>query len=245
MNASRTCRFAAIALLAAAAAAAPAAGETIVLRSGQVGGFPGLPGQLDSTITFGNTVPTGPLSASPFTAADFNAAATNPAIVINPYTSWIPALTFDPQARWIGTGLYDASTMWGAPSSTLYRVPFTVTTVGITSASISLAWSADDGFGDITWGGANPVGAYLRDSFGNVTALTPAAGGNFTIESFVLNYNILGAISTGNNELFLYQRDQGAGISGLIFGAELRILPAPGAASILAVGGLLATRRRR
>lgn len=244
MNTTRTYRFAATLLLAVAAAAAPAGAETIVLRSGQVGGFPGLPGQIDSTITFGNTVLSGPLSASPFVAADFNAAATNPAVVIGPHFLWIPGLTFDPQARWIGTGMYPGTTL-GSSSSTLYRVPFTVTTVGITSATISLAWSADDGLGDITWGGANPIGAYLRDSFGNVTALTPAAGGNFTIESSIINYNILGAITTGLNELFLYQRDQGGAPSGLIFGAELRILPTPGAAAMLGLGGLVTLRRRR
>lgn len=244
MNTSRTYRFGATLLLAVAAAAAPAAAETIVLRSGQVSGFPGVPGQFDSTITFGSTVVSGPLSASPFVAADFNAAAINPAICITPHSAWIPGLTFDPQARWIGTGMYPGTTL-GASSSTLYRVPFTVTTAGITGATITLAWSADDGLGDITWGGANPIGAYLRDSFGNVTALTPAAGGNFTIESSIINYNILGAITTGANELFLYQRDQGGAPSGLIFGAEISIVPTPGAASVLAVGGLLATRRRR
>lgn len=246
MKTSRTYRFAASVLLVAAAAAAPVAAETIVLRSGQVSGFPGTPGQFDSTMTFGSTVGSGPLSGSPFTAADFNAAATNPALCIVPYPfGWLPSLTFDPQARWVGTGFFDASTQWGASSSTLYRVPFTVTTSGITSASISLSWAADDGLGDLAWGGANPIGAYLRDSFGNVTALTPAAGGNYAVETLVLNYNILGAITTGNNELFLYQRDQGAGISGLIFGAELRIVPTPGAAAMLGLGGLATLRRRR
>lgn len=244
MNTTRTCRLAATFLLAVAAATAPAAAETIVLRSGQVAGFPGVTGQLDSTITFGNTVVSGPLSGSPFVAADFNAAATNPAVCIAPHSLWIPGLTFDPLARWIGTGLYPGLNL-GVSSSTLYRVPFTVTTAGITGATISLAWSADDGLGDITWGGANPIGAYLRDSFGNVTALTPAAGGNFTIESSIINYNIFGAITTGANELFLYQRDQGGAPSGLIFSAELSIVPTPGAASMLALGGLLATRRRR
>ncbi|MDP1661287.1 MAG: hypothetical protein Q8L55_05170 [Phycisphaerales bacterium] len=244
MNTSRTCRFAATVLLAAVATAAPAAAETIVLRSGQVGAFPGLPGQFDSNVTFGNTVPTGPLSASPFVAADFNAAASNPSLCITPHSAWIPGLTFDPQARWIGTDFYPGTTL-GASASTLHRIAFTVTTVGITSASISMAWSADDGLGDIVWGGANPIGAYLRDSFGNVTALTPAAGGNFTIESSIINYNILGAITTGVNELFFYQRDQGGAPSGLIFGAELHIVPTPGVAAMLGLGGLATLRRRR
>lgn len=227
-------------------AASPVAAETIILRSGQVGGLPGLPTQPDDVMTYGNWVTTGPLSASPFTAADFNNTVSNPAVVITPYTSWIPGLTFDPQARWIGSGIWAFSPPpYGAPSSTLYRVPFTVTTVGITGATISIAWSSDDTLGDVLYGGANPVGAYLRDPSGNVTALTPVAGGSFGVESLVLNYNILGAIGTGLNELFLYQRDQGVGISGLIFSAEITIIPAPTAAALLGLGGLATARRRR
>jgi hypothetical protein len=244
-------RLATLAFVAACAGgfAAGASAETIVLRSGQVGGFPGLVGQFDSTMRFGSTVSTGPLSPNPFVAADYNASASgSAALIITPYTSWLPALTFDPQARWVGTGdsgIMPAPTIWGASSSALYCVPFTVTTTGITSATISLSWACDDGLGDFLWGGANPIGAYLRDSFGNVTPITPAVGGNYGVETQVINFNILGAISTGSNELFLYQRDQGAGISGLIFGAELRITPTPGAAALLGLGGLLGMRRRR
>lgn len=238
-----------LAFLVVCGAAFAASGvEIITLRSGQVGGFPGLPTQFDSTMTFGGTVGSGPLSASPFTTADFNASAANPAIVINPYTSWLPALSFDPQARWVGTGLYNDGINppnMGASSSALYRVPFTVTTASITGATMSIAWAADDTLGDQTYGGANPIGAYLRDSFGNVTALNPVAGGGFSYESNVINMNITGAISTGANELFLYQRDQGAGISGLIFGAEMRVLPSPGAAALAGLGVLAIGRRRR
>jgi hypothetical protein len=134
--------------------------ETITLRSGQVGGLPGVATQLDDIVTFGATVTTGPLSASPFTAADFNGSSANTAVVINPYFVWTPSLTFDPQARWIGTGLYNQPGLppdLGAPSSALYRVPFTVTTATITSASLSIAWACDDALGDQLWGRGQPV----------------------------------------------------------------------------------------
>lgn len=222
--------------------------ETITLRSGQVGGLPGSATQLDDIVTFGATVPTGPLSANPFTAADFNASSANPAVVINPYFVWAPSLTFDPQARWIGTGLYNEPGLppdLGAPSSALYRVPFTVSTATITSASLSIAWACDDALGDQIWGGANPFGAYLRDSFGNVTILTPVTAGSFATETIVTNLNITGAITTGANELFLYQRDQGSGISGLIFGAEVRVVPAPGASLMAVAAWAVSFRRRR
>ncbi len=235
--------------LAILATAAPlATAETITLRSGQVGGFPGLPTQLDDTITFGNTVPTGPLSANPFTAADFNATTANQAVLVNPYGAWASSLPFDPQARWIGTGLYNADPFYpnlGLVSSTLYRVPFNVSTTGITSAFISIAWACDDTLGDQAYGGANPFGAYLRDPSGNVTALSAVTGGNYGAQTLAINLNITSAIGTGANELFMYQRDQGSGISGLIFGAEIRVTPAPGSAALLAIGSLTALRRRR
>ncbi|MBL8991657.1 MAG: hypothetical protein JNJ48_08785 [Phycisphaerae bacterium] len=241
-------RSSVVAASALVAFAAQAGAETIILRSGQVSGVPGLPTQVDDSMTFGPFAPTGPLSANPFTAADFNATTANQAVVVNPYTSWLATLPFDSQARWVGTGnvtLPFSGNDLGQVSTVLYRVPFTVTTVGITSASISIAWACDDTLGDLLYGGANPVGAYLRDPFGNVTALTPVAGGGFSFQSLVLNYNITGAIGTGLNELFLYQRDQGSGISGLIFSAEITVLPSPAAASLLGIAGLAATRRRR
>ncbi len=231
-------------LLVLAAASAANAVEVITLRSGQVSGVPGAPGGLDDIVTFSTSPGSGALSASPFVAADFNAAAANQAIVIAPVGVWLPALTFDPQARWIGTGFLPNSN-YGAPGSTIFRVPFNVSTVGITGATISVAWASDDTLGDTLFGGANPEGAYLRDAFGTITPLTPVTSGNYGAETVVLNYNITGAISTGANELFFYSRDQGFAVSGLLFGAELNIVPAPGAAALLGVGSMLTLRRRR
>ncbi|MCC6283685.1 MAG: PEP-CTERM sorting domain-containing protein [Phycisphaerales bacterium] len=218
--------------------------EVIKLRSGQVGGLPGSVGQNDDIMTWGASVGSGPLSASPFTAADYNNTISNPAVVIQPVGVWLPGLTYDTQARWVGTTLLDPTFPTGAPSSTLYRVPFTVSTVGITNAVLKLSFACDDNLGDILFGGANPVGAYLRDPFGNVTPITPAAGGGYAVETIV-NFNITTAINTGLNELFLYQRDQGFGAAGLIFGARIGIVPAPGALAMVGLGGLFAAHRRR
>lgn len=230
------------ALLAAAAAGASA--EVIILRSGQVGGLPGAVGQNDDIMTWGASVVSGPLSANPFNAADFNNTVTSPAVVIQPVGVWLPGLTYDPQARWVGTTLLDPTFPTGASSSNLYRVPFNVNTVGITNATLKLAFACDDALGDIYWGGANPIGAYIRDPFGNVTPITPALGGGYAVET-IINFNITTAIGTGLNELFLYQRDQGFGAAGLIFGARIGVVPAPGALAMLGLGGLLTTRRRR
>lgn len=230
----------------ALALASMASAQVITLRSGQSGGLPGTPGQLDDVMTWGGALfGSGPYSANPFTAADFNNTTANPAVVIQPHPAWIPGLTFDPQARWVGTRLISPDFPMGDASSTLYRVPFLVTATGITSAFISIAWAADDGMGDISYGGPNPVGAYLRDPFGNVTPLVPVSGGGFTFESFALTMNILGAVNAGLNELFFYQRDQGGAPSGIIFSALIEVVPAPGAAALLGIAGIAATRRRR
>lgn len=245
---SRVCavRLVAGLVMLGAGLTSSASAETIILRSGQVGGVPGTVGQPDDIMTWGGAVfAPGPLSASPFTAADFNNTVSSPAVVVQPHPAWVPGLSFDPLARWVGTRLFSSTFPYGATSSTLYRVPFTVTTTGITSAFITIAWACDDGLGDLLYGGANPVGAYLRDGFGNVTALTPVAGLGFGSQSLVTGYNITGAITTGLNELFLYQRDQGGAPSGTIFSAEIVVVPTPGAMGLLGLGGLLASRRRR
>lgn len=218
--------------------------ETITLRSGQVGAVPGSPGGIDDTVTCSTPPGSGAFSASPFTTSDFNGAAANAAIVIQPVSVWLPALTYDPQARWIGTRFLQNS-QFGAPGSTIYRVPFNVTTVGITGATLDIAWASDDTLGDQAFGGANPFGAYLRDAFGNVTPLPPVSVGSYATETQVLGLNITGAVSTGVNELFLYNRDQGFAVSGLIFGATINVVPAPGAAALLGLGSLCALRRRR
>ncbi|MBI1190181.1 MAG: hypothetical protein GC200_05800 [Tepidisphaera sp.] len=231
-------------LVVLGAVAAAQGVETITLRSGQVGGVPGLPGGIDDTVTCSTPPGSGAFSASPFTTADFNGAAANPAIVIQPVGVWLPALTYDPQARWIGTRFLQGS-QYGAPGSTIYRVPFNVTTVGITGATLDIAWAADDSLGDQAFGGANPFGAYIRDAFGNVTALPPVSVGSYATETQVLGLNITGAVSTGANELFLYNRDQGFSVSGLIFGATIQVVPAPGAAALVGLGSLAVLRRRR
>lgn len=235
----------AAACAAFAVAATPAAAEFIQLRSGQSLSVPGTPGQTDDIVTYGTLPGSGAFSASPFTATDFNNSAANPATVIQPVSVWLPGLTFDTQARWINHSIFSQQSPFGSPGSALYRVPFTVTTTGITNAVMNFAWASDDNLGDQVFGGANPFGAYLRDPSGNVTPLVPATGGGYGIETFALGMNVTSAINTGLNELFVYQRDQGFSVSGVIFSATFDIVPAPGASALAAMGVLVAARRRR
>lgn len=236
----------AIATLVLAAGATDAlAIEIINLRSGQVGGLPGLPGQPDDIVTCNPNNPPGTfISATPFTAADFGAAVSgNPAHVIVPHGAWTPGIS-DPLARWInfdgmftnpdgtpGPGL-------GTPGSCLYAVPFTITTVGITSATISLEFAVDDYLGDSTFGGGNSDGLYVNG------LLTGYDGGNYASPTFHTQ-NITAMVNTGSNYLYFYQRDAGVLVSGLIFSARITVLPAPGALTLAGLGSLCLLRRRR
>ncbi len=219
--------------------------EVIQLRSGQVGGVPGVAGQADDIVRYNpTTVPGAPLSASPFTAADFAGAVSGPsAVVINPVPfAWTPGIS-DTSARWINfrADLQVASdgsvsgSGWGVPGSVLYAVPFTVTTPGATMATLNLEYAVDDCLGDYIFGGANTSGLYVN-------------GTNLNYSNFGFNapylFSATVPVSTGLNYLYFYQRDVNQGASGLIFSATFTV-PTPGAAALLGPGGLMASRRRR
>lgn len=231
--------------IAVTAGAASAATQVITLRSGQVGGLPGLAGQPDDITTFLPNNPPGlPISGSPFTAADFAGAASGgPAHVINPVFVWTPGLS-DPLARWIN---FDGSFTnpdgtpgpgFGSPGSCLYAVPFNITLSSITNATLSLEFAVDDHLGDLSFGGGNPDGLYINGF------PTSYSGGNYATPTFHFQ-NITSMVNPGLNYLYFYQRDLGISVSGLIFSARIDVVPAPGALALLGTGGAVAIRRRR
>ncbi len=191
--------------------------EQITFRSGQSGGVPGLPGQLDDIVNRHPTVISSglPLSNSPFNAGTwFNPAQTGPkAYVINSISPpWDPTLACDPLARWIN---WDQSPFNAA--SVLYAVPINVTSSSILGGTLNLCWAQDDILGDPTgWGGANAMGVYL-----NGTAL-PISGGLYT-QSTISNINLNGILQPGTNWLYFYQRDLGVSVSGLIFSGTIDV----------------------
>ncbi len=231
---------AALALLAGAVQ-----GEVITVRSGQVGGLPGTAGQSDDTVRYLPNNPGGaPISPVPFTPADYAGATGGPAaVVINPVGVWTPGIS-DADARWINwqadgqiqpDGTFFGSG-FGVAGSTLYSVPFFVTTAAATTGNLTIEFAVDDSGGDFIFGGGNPDFLYVNGS------PTGYNGGNFATPTI---HNQLISITTGLNYLHLYQRDAGFGVSGLIFSATIEVVPAPGAAALLGLGGLIATRRRR
>jgi hypothetical protein len=245
MQNHKTLAVSATLLLSAVAGLAQA--EVITVRSGQVGGLPGSPGQPDDTVRFlANNPVAAPISASPFGFADFLGASTGaPAVVINPHPAWIPSLPSDPAARWINhtadiqqnaDGTVSGSGL-GPPGSCLFAVPFFVTTPGATGGYLTLTYAVDDVGGDQSYGGGNPDFLYINGT------PTGYSGGNFgaptTLSTFFIPF------SQGWNTLYMYQRDVGAAVSGTIFSMSIEVVPAPSAAAVLGLGGLAAARRRR
>ena len=241
---SNVLAVAAIVTLAGTAAHA----EVINLRSGQVSGLPGAIGQNDDIVTYlNNNPPGGAISASPFTPAEFAGAVSGaPAKVIQAHPAWTPGIS-DTAARWINFGVDQqvnsdgsvSGTGYGLPGSSLYAIPFFVTTPGATGGFMNIEYAVDDVGGDwyAPYLGGNPNTLYI-----NGVAL-PHQGGNYAASTF---YSTSLSFSSGLNYLYLYQRDAGILVSGAIFSITIDVVvPAPGAAAMLGLGGLVAFRRRR
>lgn len=194
----------AIVLAISAVLAAPSFSE-VIIASSELPGWTYLAGP-----------PVTPLSAAPFTAADFAAALSGPpAVIVPPYGSfWLASLACNPKAKWISV---DAAR---GPASTLFGRYFDVTTCCIHQAVLNFCWAADDYLGDNLAGGANPSGVYL-----NGVAL-PIDGGSYATESGVL-LDVTGLVHCGLNELHVYDRDGAAVVSGTMFSAIIEITECP------------------
>jgi hypothetical protein len=240
-------RVLSLALIAGSLLATAANAEVITLRSGQVGGLPGVAGQNDDIVTVLNNNPPGAaISASPFTPAEFAGAVSGaPAQVINAHPAWTPGIS-DPLARWInykadvqvqpdGTV---AGTGYGSPGSALYAIPFFVTTATATGGFMNIEYAVDDVGGDwyAPYLGGNPDTLYINGvSLGH-------QGGNYAASTFHSQFIPFGP---GWNYLHFYQRDAGILVSGAIFSIVIDVVPTPGAAALVGMGGLVALRRRR
>ena len=202
--------------------ATAASAETIVLRSGFIGGVPGSPGQIEDDIrdVVGTSCATA-LRNQVFTSADFADARNGPpAVVINAYSPpWIPSLECDPEARWINAVSDDG---YGTPPySALYAMPFHVSSSSIVAATFAFCWAVDDRLGDwpIDAPGPNPIGVYLNGSPLNNDFSTDGA----MFEERVASMDVTSYLVPGNNTLYVYQRDQGCTVAGLIFNATISI----------------------
>jgi hypothetical protein len=191
--------------------------ETITLKSGQVNGAPGLPGQPDDSVRRHpmRRIGTDPLSQNPFNAAGWFTPAQNGAraSVIDPLDIWIDTLPLpcDPDARWI-----NYSALSSPNASVLYAVPFNVQSDCIVSATLQLCWAVDDSLGDPA-GGPNPAGVYV-----NGAPTAPIIAGGLYYNRSVETRNI--AVHPGVNWLHLYVRDLNPCCTGLIFSAQIEVV---------------------
>lgn len=210
--------------------------EVITVRSGQYLGSPGAAGDPDDIVNYytENAV----AAIATVFDAEFAAADTGPsALVVNPHPFWITSLPADPLARWINWSADPASNNLGfPPASALYSVPFNVTTPGTSSASLKVYFAVDDYLGDNLYGGPNPEGMYL-----NGTPLTASFGGNIGAQTL---YAANVTVNQGLNYLYLYDREAGAVVSGLIFSATI-VIPEPATWLLVVSGPGLALFGRR
>jgi hypothetical protein len=214
--------------------------ETITILSGQSSGGPGTPGSADDLVNYYSEGTAGTSLATIFDT-EFAAALAGPsATVIAPHPVWLPGLTLgDPDARWINVHHDPAGPGYGSPSETaLYAAPFTVTTPGTSPALLTVYSASDDALGDFYWGGPNTEGLYL-----NGVPLPASQGLGYATESV---YSALVTVNQGSNVLHLYSRDQGLGVSGVIFSATITVIPEPATWTLTMIGCLgLVIRRSR
>lgn len=188
------------------AATASAGSELILVRSGV------------EPVTFtGQPVCCDPLRSEPFGPEDFAAALAGPPAPLSPVLSlWVDELEIDASARWIAPGGSGQFVI----GSALYAAEFEVQTEGDPLGTITLAWAADDRIGDLE-GEPNEVGLYLNGAplSGDFRGPTTQFGGS--VERIVQQQGV--PLRTGTNTLHIYQRDTGAGWSGLLFAFQARI----------------------
>jgi hypothetical protein len=230
-----------VGLMAAAAAHA----EVVVLQSGfdEQNAVPWSVGDPDPGLTY---ITTGSASigfASPFTAVDFAAAQAGPAAITKAalaqgnFPIYVPSLfAAYPGARWVNMVAAPL-----VPRTLLYAMPFQLATPNITSASLSLNWAVDDWLGDPASTDPNPVGVYLNGQ----PVPSGISAGTFGLITTAFDPNIGPLLQTGQNWIYLYQRDLNAGASGLLFGATISVVPEPGTGALLWLGGLAAWGLKR
>ncbi|GIV10923.1 MAG: hypothetical protein KatS3mg020_0414 [Fimbriimonadales bacterium] len=153
-----------------------------------------------------------PLKNSPFSPADFAAAQGGaPATVLTGYVGpWIASLPADQQAQWIAVNQNRSA------RSILFAQRFELPCRPIEgTATLTFHWAVDDRLGDPS-NGPNPAGVYI-----NGVAL-PISGGGYTAQTTITVAVPASLLNAGANYLYVYVRDLGCGVSGVLYSATMR-----------------------
>ena len=185
----------------------PAHASSFYAVSGQVA--PGGPDPIFRFLALAGSCGVGyPTAFGPadFAAADISPPATRIAF---PHGAWGTSIPCEPNARWIGKDTV------GSPVSGLYSVDFDLpANCCFTAAYLDFCWLVDDYLGDPV----NPAGIYL-----NGVAIPSVAGGNYATETAMGGINVTSLVHCGKNTLYIYDRDAGCAISGVMIGAMLQV----------------------
>lgn len=221
-----------LASLIAGIGADPSFAEVVELRTGQASAAPGVCGDLDDSFhALANSSCGVQLSALPF-SGEFALAQGQPfALVIDPLSPpWLTSLPCDPEARWINSHRFGC---FGDPRSVLYACEFTITELNASLATVEVCWAVDDYLGDPT--GPNPIGVYVN---GNPLDSSFTAGFN-NLQTIATTAQCVVPVQTGTNWFYVYQRDGGCTVSGLILHARIETC-APTSTQQTTWGGLKA-----
>jgi len=216
--------LAALAFSMAMVAVMSAAGQTVNLISGDNAGI----GNQDPYTTFIGGAQESPLSLSAFTAANFlSAQQGSEAYVVNPYGGvWVNPSTTAP---FVGTGAQWISAASGgnnAPSA-LFAQTFTFGSAPL-GAVLNFSWAVDDNLGDAE----NPAGIYI-----NGNPITAIGGGTFTSVSSVTGIYIPASdLIDGVNTLYIYDRDTGGVVAGVVYDGTLTVVPEPSSLALAGMG---------
>ena len=219
--------------------------QVINLISGDNAGI----GNPDPSTTFDGGSVEAPLSASAFTATDFNNAANGPnayvvyALGYNyayPYSFWLDPATTPPfstdGAQWISAtntpGLPPGGGGGGRNAPTaLYAQRFTLTgPIPAVTATLTFSWAVDDALGDAPGlgappGGPNMAGVYINGHALNIGYVWDGGGYNFVTSvtaTFPATY-----LNSGVNILYVYDRDTAGVAAGVIYAGTLTVPEPP------------------
>lgn len=218
-----------LALLIMCLCAPIAHAETIRIRSGNNGSGPLPPGAAwtsahcwHSDKSQSPLKPPHALQWPFFNVGDFAMACAGTSPVVVSPTDWpVKALASDPLARWVNWNGYPLGpfVLGFPPRSTMYCVPFTVTSSQIASAKLEFRWACDDRLGDVL-SGANHSGVYINE----LPVVPIISVGSFKYQRSETR-DITGLVHPGLNHLYVYQRDMYDVSSGLLLSAIITVCP--------------------